>query len=169
MLRKVEKDLSINAILRLGQAYRKTKVRQRRNPIYISQRTCSVSAQPVSLSTTKIFQMNRLASQEGEGGDDYESGTTATLEKPKLKKPPLYKVLLINDDYTPMDFVVEVLRSFFSMNVETATQVMLKVHTEGKGVCGVFSKDVAESKATQVNDYSRECEQPLLCSIEVDR
>ncbi|MDG2140490.1 MAG: ATP-dependent Clp protease adapter ClpS [Gammaproteobacteria bacterium] len=110
-----------------------------------------------------------MAKQEGEGGDDYESGTTTALEKPKLKKPPLYKVILINDDYTPMDFVVEVLRSFFGMNVEKATQVMLKVHTEGKGVCGVFSKDVAESKATQVNDYSRECEQPLLCSVEVDR
>jgi len=58
---------------------------------------------------------------------------------------------------------------FFSMNVESATQVMLKVHTEGKGVCGVFGKDVAESKASQVNEYARECEQPLLCSVEVDR
>ena len=120
-------------------------------------------------SANNAIRFNRLANQEGEGGDDYESGTTTALEKPKLKKPPLYKVILINDDYTPMDFVVEVLRSFFGMNVEKATQVMLKVHTEGKGVCGVFSKDVAESKATQVNDYSRECEQPLLCSVEVDR
>jgi ATP-dependent Clp protease adaptor protein ClpS len=120
-------------------------------------------------STNNPIRFSRLANQEGEGRDDYESGTTTVLEKPKLKKPPLYKVVLINDDYTPMDFVVEVLRSFFGMNVEKATQVMLKVHTEGKGVCGVFSKDVAESKATQVNDYSRECEQPLLCSVEVDR
>ena len=76
--------------------------------------------------------------------------------------------MLINDDYTPMDFVVEVLCSFFAMNVEKATQIMLKVHTEGKGVCGVFGKDVAETKAAQVNDYARECEQPLLCSVEVD-
>ena len=68
-----------------------------------------------------------------------------------------------------MDFVVDVLRSFFNMNVEKATQIMLKVHTEGKGVCGVYSKDVAETKSAQVNDYSRECEQPLLCSVEVDR
>ena len=120
------------------------------------------------MSVSDVTRSHRLGSQ-GEEEEDYESGTTATLDKPKLKKPPLYKVVLINDDYTPMEFVVEVLRSFFGMNAETATQVMLKVHTEGKGVCGVFSKDVAESKATQVNDYSRECEQPLLCSVEVDR
>ena len=120
------------------------------------------------MSVSNVARLHRLGSQ-GEAEEDYDSSTTATLEKPKLKKPPLYKVVLINDDYTPMEFVVEVLRSFFGMNAEIATQVMLKVHTEGKGVCGVFSKDVAESKATQVNDYSRECEQPLLCSVEVDR
>lgn len=111
------------------------------------------------------------ASNSGEGGDeriDHDSGFAAITEKPKLQKPPLYKVVLINDDYTPMDFVVEVLCSFFAMNVEKATQIMLKVHTEGKGVCGVFGKDVAETKAAQVNDYARECEQPLLCSVEVD-
>jgi ATP-dependent Clp protease adaptor protein ClpS len=105
----------------------------------------------------------------GDGDGDQNTGFAATTEKPKLKQPPLYKVVLINDDYTPMDFVVEVLRSFFDLNVEKATQVMLKIHTEGKGVCGVFSKDVAETKSAQVNDYSRECEQPLLCSVEVDR
>ena len=100
---------------------------------------------------------------------DQDLDTIIQEERPELKKPPLYKVVLINDDYTPMDFVVDILRVFFGMNVEKATQVMLKVHTEGKGVCGVFSKDVAETKAAQVNDYSRECEQPLLCSVEVDR
>ncbi|MFK7863985.1 MAG: ATP-dependent Clp protease adapter ClpS [Pseudohongiellaceae bacterium] len=109
-----------------------------------------------------------IGGQNDEGADD-NTGFAATTEKPKLKRPPLYKVVLINDDYTPMDFVVEVLRSYFNMNAEKATQIMLKVHTEGKGVCGVFSKDVAETKAAQVNDYSRECEQPLLCSVEVDR
>tara|TARA_B110000444_G_scaffold57595_1_gene53683 strand:+ start:274 stop:684 length:411 start_codon:yes stop_codon:yes gene_type:complete len=106
---------------------------------------------------------------DGDERTDYDAGFAATTEKPKLEKPPLYKVVLINDDYTPMDFVVEILCSFFSMNVEGATQIMLKVHTEGKGVCGVFGKDVAESKAAQVNEYARECEQPLLCSVEVDR
>jgi ATP-dependent Clp protease adaptor protein ClpS len=118
-------------------------------------------------------EMNNLPMQpnnsQGEGDSDHDTGFATTTEKPKLKQPPLYKVILINDDYTPMDFVVEILRSFFNMNVEKATQIMLKVHTEGKGVCGVYSKDVAETKAAQVNDYSRECEQPLLCSVEVDR
>lgn len=120
-----------------------------------------------------ISEMNNLPMQpnnsQGEGDSDHDTGFAATTEKPKLKQPPLYKVILINDDYTPMDFVVEILRSFFNMNVEKATQIMLKVHTEGKGVCGVYSKDVAETKAAQVNDYSRECEQPLFCSVEVDR
>ena len=113
----------------------------------------------------------RLNNSQNDGGDDHDNdaGFATTTEKPKLKQPPLYKVILINDDYTPMDFVVDVLRSFFNMNVERATQIMLKVHTEGKGVCGVYSKDVAETKAAQVNDYSREYEQPLLCSVEVDR
>ena len=110
----------------------------------------------------------RNSDDSGQGAD-HDLGTATTTEKPKLARPPMYKVVLINDDYTPMDFVVDVLRSFFNMNVEKATQIMLKVHTEGKGVCGVFSKDVAETKAAQVNDYSRECEQPLLCSVEVDR
>jgi len=119
------------------------------------------------------LKMANLPSRPRNADDDNPSdpdlGTATTTAKPKLKQPPLYKVVLINDDYTPMDFVVEVLRSFFSMNVEKATQIMLKVHTEGKGVCGVFGKDVAETKAAQVNDYARECDQPLLCSVEVDR
>lgn len=100
--------------------------------------------------------------------DGHDTGLATRADKPKLKRPPLYKVVLINDDYTPMEFVVEILCSFFNMNQEKAQQIMLKVHTEGKGVCGVYSKDVAETKAAQVNDYSRECEHPLLCSVEVD-
>jgi|TARA_B110000483_G_C18051159_1_gene486598 ATP-dependent Clp protease adaptor protein ClpS len=122
----------------------------------------------LELKMTNLL-MGPMGSGEGEGeGEDDNTGFAATTEKPKLKRPPLYKVVLINDDYTPMDFVVDVLRSYFSMNAEKATQVMLKVHTEGKGVCGVFSKDVAETKAALVNDYAKECEQPLLCSVEVD-
>lgn len=88
--------------------------------------------------------------------------------KSKLTPPPMYKVVLLNDDYTPMDFVVDVLRIFFGMNSEKATQIMLRVHTEGKGICGVFSKDVAETKMLQVNDFSKESEHPLLCSIEAE-
>lgn len=86
--------------------------------------------------------------------------------KPKLKKPPLFKVVLLNDDFTPMDFVVEILTNFFAMTEEKATQIMLHVHTRGVGVCGVFSKDIAETKVQLVNDYSRQNQHPLLCTME---
>ncbi|MGV3591604.1 MAG: ATP-dependent Clp protease adapter ClpS [Gammaproteobacteria bacterium] len=89
-------------------------------------------------------------------------------EEAKVKPPPLYRVILLNDDYTPMEFVVDVLRRFFGMNIETATRVMLKVHTEGKGVCGVYPREIAETKAVEVNDFARAAEHPLLCDIEVD-
>jgi ATP-dependent Clp protease adaptor protein ClpS len=85
---------------------------------------------------------------------------------PQLKPPPLFKVLLLNDDFTPMDFVVEVLREFFGMSEEKATQVMLHVHTRGVGVCGVYSRDVAETKVHQVNDHARTHQHPLLCTLE---
>ncbi len=86
--------------------------------------------------------------------------------KPKLKRPPLYKVILLNDDYTPMDFVVEVLESFFQMDRIKATQIMLHVHTRGVGVCGVFTRDIAETKVAQVNDFARNNQHPLLCTME---
>ena len=100
--------------------------------------------------------------------DEFDDGGDLALDidKPKLKRPPLYKVVLLNDDYTPMEFVIEVLEQFFSMDKEKATRVMLMVHTEGKGVCGIFSRDIAETKKAQVNQYSRQNEQPLLCEIE---
>lgn len=86
--------------------------------------------------------------------------------RPKVKKPPLYRVVLLNDDYTPMEFVVEVLETFFDMGREKATQIMLTVHTRGKGVCGIYTRDIAETKAAQVNQYAREHEHPLLCEVE---
>ncbi len=86
--------------------------------------------------------------------------------KPELKRPSMYRVLLLNDDFTPMDFVVEILTSFFNMNEERATQVMLQVHTQGIGVCGTYTKDVAETKVHIVNDYSREHHHPLMCTME---
>ncbi|WP_419584210.1 ATP-dependent Clp protease adapter ClpS [Thiolapillus sp.] len=97
---------------------------------------------------------------------DRDGGLAVQEAKPKLKKPPLYKVVLLNDDFTPMDFVVEVLMNFFAMTEEKATQVMLHVHTRGVGICGVFSKDVAETKVELVNNYSREHQHPLMCSME---
>lgn len=102
--------------------------------------------------------------------DPAEPGTgTGVLEAPadpKLKKPPLYKVVLLNDDYTPMEFVVEVLQMFFSMNREKATQVMLAVHTTGKATCGVFPRDIAETKSAQVNQYAQENQHPLVSEID---
>jgi ATP-dependent Clp protease adaptor protein ClpS len=94
------------------------------------------------------------------------SDLAVQIERPKLKRPPMYKVVMHNDDYTPMEFVVEILQRFFSMDQEAATKTMLKVHNQGKAVCGVYSRDVAETKAEQVNQYSRENEHPLLCQIE---
>lgn len=105
--------------------------------------------------------------QDGQGQDEH--GTATLTSRPKLARPPMYKVMLLNDDYTPMEFVVDVLVQFFRMPVEKATQIMLKVHTEGRAVCGVYSRDVAETKAQQVNDHSREHGQPLLCQAEPDQ
>lgn len=97
------------------------------------------------------------------------TGTAVAEARPKIKRPYLYKVLLLNDDFTPMDFVVEVLINFFHIEQEKAEQIMWKVHKEGKAVCGIFTKDVAETKATQVNEYSRSHSFPLLCVIEPDK
>jgi len=97
---------------------------------------------------------------------EHEHGTVVETGKPELARPPLYSVLLLNDDYTPMDFVVDVLVRFFAMDLEKATQVMLHVHTRGRGVCGVFSREVAESKVVQVNEYARLNQHPLLCTME---
>ena len=97
-----------------------------------------------------------------------DNGTTVVVAtvQPKLKKPPLYRVIIFNDDYTPMEFVVYVLQTFFGIDRDKATQIMLEVHTHGKGVCGIFTKEVAETKSSQVNNFARESEHPLVCEIE---
>ncbi len=87
------------------------------------------------------------------------------VEKPKL--PPMFKVLLLNDDYTPMEFVVEIIERFFNKNREQATQIMLKIHTEGAGVCGIYSQDIAETKMNRVISHARQSQQPLQCIIEM--
>jgi ATP-dependent Clp protease adaptor protein ClpS len=98
-------------------------------------------------------------------GDD--TGThIITKTRPKTKRPSLYKVLLLNDDYTPMDFVVAVLQKFFALSREKATQVMLKVHREGIGVCGIYPKDVAATKVEQVKSYAKQHQHPLQCVME---
>ncbi len=115
-----------------------------------------------------ILENHRLRLSKDKEGEDYHSGGGLLLEavRPKIKRPSLYKVLMINDDYTPMEFVVHVLQAFFSMDREKATRVMLQVHTEGKAVCGIYTKDVAETKAAQVVEYAQENEHPLVCEIE---
>ncbi|MDH5392646.1 MAG: ATP-dependent Clp protease adapter ClpS [Gammaproteobacteria bacterium] len=98
----------------------------------------------------------------------HDDGLALEEAKPKLKPPKRYKVVLINDDFTPMEFVIQVLQSFFRMDRESAVQVMMMVHTKGKGICGVFSKDIAETKVVQVNEFSRQNQHPLMCSMEED-
>jgi ATP-dependent Clp protease adaptor protein ClpS len=101
-----------------------------------------------------------------ESDTDYDSGLAVEEEKPKLKPPKQYKVILLNDDYTPMEFVVQVLTGFFSMDHAKATRVMMAVHTKGKGICGIYSYEIAETKVDQVNEYSRINQHPLMCTME---
>lgn len=96
-----------------------------------------------------------------------EGEKEAAVETPKIKSPPMYQVVIMNDDFTPMDFVVEVLTTFFNMNEVNAVQVMLRIHHEGKGIGGIYTRDVAETKMLQVNNYSRKHNYPLLCNTEV--
>ena len=100
------------------------------------------------------------------GGTQDGGDVAVEAVKPKLKHPSLYKVIILNDDYTPMDFVVEVLQKYFGMDLGKATEIMLHVHTRGMGVCGVYTRDVAETKVYQVNNYSRENQHPLMCTME---
>jgi ATP-dependent Clp protease adaptor protein ClpS len=104
----------------------------------------------------------------GADGSRGESGTSLVVEEasPKLKKPPLFQVVLLNDDYTPMEFVVDVLQRIFGMDRVKATRVMLEVHTKGKGVCGVYTFEIAETKVAQVTAYARQHQHPLLCTME---
>lgn len=95
-----------------------------------------------------------------------DHGLLVAPSKPELAPPPQYQVMLLNDDYTPMDFVVTVLQNFFSMDMDQATQVMLHVHTRGRGICGIYSREVAETKVALVNEFSRMNQHPLLCTME---
>ena len=103
---------------------------------------------------------------DGVDGEDYQE--TGLLLKPraKTKKPSMYKVLLLNDDYTPMEFVVHILERFFNKNRQEATDIMLHVHRRGVGICGIYTYEVAETKVAQVMDYARSSEQPLQCTME---
>jgi len=97
---------------------------------------------------------------------DHGDGLAVQEARPKLKKPPMYQVVLMNDDFTPMEFVVLTLERFFSKDRAQATRIMLQVHTNGKGLCGTFVREIAETKVAQVNEYARGNNHPLLCEME---
>ena len=96
-----------------------------------------------------------------------DDGLAVQESRPKLKKPPMYQVVLLNDDFTPMEFVVHVLERFFSKDRAQATRIMLQVHTQGKGLCGTYVREIAETKVALVNEYARASHHPLLCEMEV--
>ena len=105
-------------------------------------------------------------SDEQEWHDDGDKQLAVAPVKPELKQPPKYRVMMLNDDYTPMDFVVEILQGLFSMHYESATQVMMQVHKEGKAPCGLFTFEIAEAKVEQANSYAQKYGHPLQCTME---
>ena len=120
---------------------------------------------PMNHFHAEFLQLPLLMS-DSDADVDHDSDVAVEPAKPELQKPSMFNVVMLNDDYTPMEFVVQVLEMFFSKDRETATRLMLQVHTEGKAVCGTFTRDIAETKAAQVNQYARENQHPLLCEIE---
>lgn len=121
------------------------------------------------MTTVQKLEM-RFSSQPQSHRQPHEGepdGELAIQEaRPELAPPPMYKVIIMNDDYTPMDFVVDVLESFFNMNREKATRIMLTIHMEGQATVGIYTRDVAETKAAQVADYAQQNQHPLLCRVE---
>lgn len=108
-----------------------------------------------------------MAKKQQDHSNDHDDSSVAVQEsRPEVKEPTRFKVILLNDDFTPMDFVVEVLQTFFGLDHESATRIMLHVHTRGKGICGVYTRDIAETKVAQVTRFAREHQHPLLCTME---
>jgi ATP-dependent Clp protease adaptor protein ClpS len=121
--------------------------------------TSRIKLQPLTITMS--------GDEKNGGSDDGRSNTGVVIKtRPKVKKPSLYKVLMLNDDYTPMEFVVHVLERYFSKNTEEATRIMLHVHQKGVGICGVFTFEVAETKVNQVMDLARKNQHPLQCTLE---
>ena len=104
-----------------------------------------------------------MSKEQEHRGDE---GLALEEARPKLKEPAMYKVVLLNDDYTPMEFVVTLLEKLFGMDREKATRIMLTIHTHGKGVCGIFTYEIAETKVAQVTEYSQRHQHPLMCTME---
>ena len=125
-----------------------------------------MAAEDVALLTAAVW-VPRAAKEPRKGGDGPGAGTAlVTRTRPQTRKPNMYRVLLLNDDYTTQEFVVIVLRKYFNKSVEEATRIMLHVHNHGVGECGVYTYEVAETKVTQVMDFARKHQHPLQCTME---
>jgi ATP-dependent Clp protease adaptor protein ClpS len=107
-----------------------------------------------------------MSEENNQDDSDFEQGVLVAEQKPEVKQPPMYKVLLLNDDFTPMDFVVSVLKQYFYKTMEQATKVMLQVHYDGAGVAGIFTAEIAETKVSHVNDHAKAEGHPLMCTME---
>ena len=115
-------------------------------------------------SLLPFIYMENMGGEPSDPG--FEAGVVLEESKADLAPPPMYQIVMLDDDFTPMEFVVDVLQLFFGMNREKATQIMLTVHTQGRASCGTFTRDVAETKAAQVIKYARENQHPLMCEVE---
>ena len=120
----------------------------------------------ISSNINDFVSKELVVRSQSEDDADQDSGLMVQESRPEVAEPKRYMVILVNDDFTPMEFVVHILREFFSMDEEGATRVMLNVHTKGKGVCGIYAKDIAETKVVMVNEFAKENEHPLLCTME---
>ena len=142
-----------------------TSDRFSRSPILSGAVSCGPSGGLIRANGPRRLQGNGPRNDDEGGG---RGNGTATITKPKsqTKTPSLYRVILMNDDYTPMDFVIHVIQKFFGKDMEEATQIMLQVHQKGAGLCGVFSHEIAETKTHQVNQYSKQNRHPLKCTME---
>ena len=120
------------------------------------------------INDSSYFLSEITLNSDEENNDDFKNKFSSIVleEKPKLKKPPLYKVIMLNDDYTPMEFVIEMLQTYFSKSQEQATEIMLHIHQKGIGICGLYTYEIAESKATQVLDKARKNQHPLQIKLE---
>ena len=120
------------------------------------------------INNSNYFLSEITLNSDEENNDDFKNKFSSIVleEKPKLKKPPLYKVIMISDDYTPMEFVIEMLQTYFSKSQEQATEIMLHIHQKGIGICGLYTYEIAESKATQVLDKARKNQHPLQIKLE---
>jgi len=124
------------------------------------------NVQKIAIARQSDVNMSLMVKNQSDEDMDNDSGLMVQESRPEVAEPKRYMVILINDDFTPMEFVVLILKEFFNLDEEAATRIMLNVHTKGKGVCGIYSKDIAETKVVMVNEFAKENEHPLLCTME---